>query len=169
MSNLPLAPRLGNITGKPLATTVHWLCKGLTSYNPSAVTLSEAVGHLEYHYVLSPPWVRVCLDLAARPTGKVKYLLCCVFSCKGAGTERICKSNIRRQLAFCQQQVLIVYVTFTIHGDNPPMMDFISKACSSFKAPHTSISSSRWRIVNHRCCSRLESRTNTPPPAPTLV
>ena len=22
-----------------------------------------------------------------RPTGKVKYLLCCVFSCKGAGTE----------------------------------------------------------------------------------
>ena len=55
MSNLPLAPRLGNTTGKPLATTVHCLCKGLTSYNPSAVTLSEAVGHLEYHYVLSLP------------------------------------------------------------------------------------------------------------------
>ena len=28
--------------------------------------------------------VMVCLDLAVRPTGKVKYLLCCVFSCKGA-------------------------------------------------------------------------------------
>ena len=84
MSNLPLAPRLGNITGKPLTTTVHSLCKALTSYNPSAVTPSEAVGHLEYHYVLSLPWVRVCLDLAMRPTGKVKYLLCCVFSCKGA-------------------------------------------------------------------------------------
>ena len=55
MSNLPLAPRLGNTTGKPLATTVHRLCKGLTSYNQSAVTLSEAVGHLEYHYVLSLP------------------------------------------------------------------------------------------------------------------
>ena len=94
MSNLPLAPRHGNITGKPLAATVHLLCKDLTSYNPSAVTLSEAVGHLEYHYVLSLPWVRVCQDLAVRSTGKVKYLLCCVFSCKGAGTEQICKFSI---------------------------------------------------------------------------
>ena len=42
------------------------------------------MGHLEYHYVLSLPWVKVCLDLAVRPIGKVKYLLCCVFSCKGA-------------------------------------------------------------------------------------
>ena len=87
MSNLPLAPRHGNITGKPLATTVHCLCKGLTSYHPSAVTPSEAVGHLEYHYVLSPPWVLVCLDLAVRPTERVKYLLCCVFGCKGASVE----------------------------------------------------------------------------------
>ena len=162
MSNLPLAPRLGNITGKPLATTVHWLCKGLTSYNPSAVTPSEAVGHLEYHYVLSPPWVMVCLDLAVRPTGKVKYLLCCVFSCKGAGTEQICKFNIRRQLAVCQQQALIVYTPFTNQGNNPPMMDFISKTCSSSKASHTFIKSSRWR-------KRLESMINTPPPAPILV
>ena len=169
MSNLPLAPRLGNITGKSLATTVHWLCKGLNAYNPNSVTPSDAWGSRSIIMPSPQSRVMVCRDHAVRPTGKVKYLLCCVFSCKGAGTERICKSNIRRQLAFCQQQVLIVYVTFTIHGDNPPMMDFISKACSSFKAPHTSISSSRWRIVNHRCCSRLESRTNTPPPAPTLV
>ena len=111
----------------------------------------------------------VCLDLAVRPTGRVKYLLCCVFSCKGAGTKQICKFNILRQLAVCQQQVLIVYVTFTIHGDNPPMMDFISTACSLFKAPHTSISSSRWRTVSHRCCKRLESMMNTPPPAPIFV
>ncbi len=169
MSNLPLAPRLGNITGKPLTTTVHWLCKDLTSYNPSAVTLSEAVGHLEYHYVLSLPWVRVCLDLAVRPTGKVKYLLCCVFSCKGAGTELICKFNIRQQLAVCQWQVPIVYTPFTIQGDIPPMMDFISKACSSSKTLHTSTSSSRWRTVSQRCCNRLESRMNMPPPAPILV
>ena len=29
-------------------------------------------------------WVMVCRDHAVRPTGRVKYLLCCVFSCKGA-------------------------------------------------------------------------------------
>lgn len=28
--------------------------------------------------------VMVCRDHAVRPTGRVKYLLCCVFSCKGA-------------------------------------------------------------------------------------
>ena len=169
MSNLPLASRLRNITGKPLATTIHWLCKGLTDSNPSAVTLSEAVGHLEYHYVLSLPWVRVCLDLAVRPTGKVKYLLCCVFSCKGAGAEHICKFSIHWWLALRQQQVLIVYTAFTIQGGSPPMMDFISKARSSSKTLHTPISSSRWSTVSHRCCSRLESRMNTPPPAPILV
>ena len=65
--------------------------------------------------------------------------------------------------------MLIVYTAFIIQGDNPPMMDFISKACSLFKAPHTSISSSRWRTVSHRCCKRLESKMNTPPPAPILV
>ena len=94
MSHLPLAPRLRNITGKPLTTTVHRLCKDLTDFTPCAVTLSEAVGRPEYHYVLSLPWVRVCLDLASRPTEKVKYLLCCVFSCKGAGTEQICKFSM---------------------------------------------------------------------------
>mgnify|MGYP007016947962 CR=1 FL=1 len=29
-------------------------------------------------------WVMVCRDRAVRPIGRVKYLLCCVFSCKGA-------------------------------------------------------------------------------------
>ena len=46
--------------------------------------------------------VMVCLDLAVRPTGKVKYLLCCVFSCKGASTEQICKASIRFSLAVSQ-------------------------------------------------------------------
>ena len=45
----------------------------------NANTVQHYDVYLEYHYVLSPPWVRVCLDLAVRPTGKVKYLLCCVF------------------------------------------------------------------------------------------
>ena len=53
----------------------------------NANTVQHYDVYLEYHYVLSPPWVRGCLDLAVRPTGKVKYLLCCVFNCKGAGTE----------------------------------------------------------------------------------
>ena len=44
----------------------------------NANTVQHYDVYLEYHYVLSPPWVRVCLDLAVRPTEKVKYLLCCV-------------------------------------------------------------------------------------------
>ena len=44
----------------------------------NANTVQHYDVYLEYRYVLSPPWVRVCLDLAVRPTGKVKYLLCCV-------------------------------------------------------------------------------------------
>lgn len=68
----------------------------------------------------------------------------------------------------CPSHLLIVYTPFTIHGDNPPMMDFISNACSSSKTLHTSTSSSRWRTVSQRCCNRLESRMNTPPPPPSL-
>ena len=158
MSNLPLAPRPGNITGKPLATTVHWLCKGLTSYNPCAVTLSEAVGHLEYHYVLSLPWVRVCLDLAMRPTGKVKYLLCCVFSCKGAGTEQICEFSIHWWLALRQQQVLIVYTAFTIQGGNPPAIDFTAKTCSASELPHTSSQKFHYRSEERRVGKECRSR-----------
>ena len=87
MSNLPLAPRLRNITGKPLTTHVHSLCKDLTDSNPCAVTPSDAWGSRSIIMPSPQSRVMVCLDLAVRPTGKVKYLLCCVFSCKGAGTE----------------------------------------------------------------------------------
>ena len=65
----------------------------------NANTVQHFDVYLEYHYVLSPPWVRVCLDLAVRPTGKVKYLLCCVFNCKGAGTELIRKFSILQSLS----------------------------------------------------------------------
>ena len=43
--------------------------------------------------------------------------------------------------------MLIVYEAFIIHGDNPPMMHFISNVRSSSKTLHTSTSSSRWRTV----------------------
>ena len=87
MSNLPLAPRHGNITGRPLAAAVHWPCKDLTDSNPNAVTPSDAWGSRSIIVDSPLPRVPVCRDRTVRPTGRVKYLLCCVFSCKGAGTE----------------------------------------------------------------------------------
>ena len=84
MSNLPLAPRHGNITGKPLAATVHGPCKDLTDSNPNAITPSDAWGSRSIIMPSPQSWVMVCRDHAVRPTGRVKYLLCCVFSCKGA-------------------------------------------------------------------------------------
>ena len=53
----------------------------------NANTVQHFDVYLEYHYVLSPPWVLVCLDLAVRPTERVKYLLCCVFGGKGTSVE----------------------------------------------------------------------------------
>lgn len=50
--------------------------------------------------------------------------------------------------------MLIVYEAFTIHGDNPPMMDFINRAFLSSNISQTLISNSLWRTVSHRCCSR---------------
>ena len=67
----------------PAADRLRRNAVGCAGGNPQIVRIA----YLEYHYVLSLPWVRVCQDLAVRPTGRVKYLLCCVFSCKGAGTE----------------------------------------------------------------------------------
>lgn len=35
--------------------------------------------------LIQAPFQEIDLDLAVRPTERVKYLLCCVFNCKGAG------------------------------------------------------------------------------------
>ena len=85
MSYLPLAPRQWEhnrqAAGRqPFTDLVRILM--LTIQTPS--TPSDAWGS-RCIIVNSPqPWVMVCRDRTARPTERVKYLLCCVFSCKGA-------------------------------------------------------------------------------------
>ena len=69
----------------------------------------------------------------------------------------------------CIALLPIVCEAFIIHGDNPPMMHFISNVRSSSKTLHTSISSFLWRTVSQHCCTRPALRMNTPSPAPTLV
>ena len=69
----------------------------------------------------------------------------------------------------CIALLPIVYEAFIIHGDNPPMMHFISNVRSSSKTLHTSISSFLWRTVSQHCCTRPALRMNTPSPALTLV
>ena len=93
MSYLPLAPRQWEhnrqaVGIQPFTDLVRILLLTILTQSP----------HLKLWGIWSiiipspQPRVMVCRDRAVRPTGRVKYLLCCVFSCKGA-VQRISASS----------------------------------------------------------------------------
>ena len=79
MSYLPLAPRQWEhnrqaVGIQPFTDLVRILLLTILTQSPHLTRGATGVS-------LCP---LPCRDRAVRPTGRVKYLLCCVFSCKGA-------------------------------------------------------------------------------------
>ena len=84
MSYLPLAPRQWEhnrqaVGIQPFTDLVRILLLTILTQSPHLTRGAAGVSLCPL-----PSRVMVCRDHAVRPTGKVKYLLCCVFSCKGA-------------------------------------------------------------------------------------
>ena len=93
MSYLPLAPRQWEHNRQaagiqPFTDLVRILLLAILTQSPHLTRGAAGVSL----WTLPCRGFPVCRDRTVRPTGRVKYLLCCVFSCKGA-VQRISASS----------------------------------------------------------------------------